>query len=436
MIRKALPVLMILFFLFSGCSPSRGTAVSRPGKALPSVREGTLVSAGEESFTVLTGEGETLSLSRSGLLLKIQGQNPRPGCPVKFWETHATVCACIADFSELSPQEKADRLLQVMTTEEKVGQLFFAQYPAGDAAALAARYHLGGYVLMGREFQNQTPESLRQTVEICQQSSSIPLLIGTDEEGGTVNRASFYPAFREEPFLSPRALFAEGGWEKIVSDTQEKCQLLSSLGINVNLAPVCDLSDQPEDFIYDRSFGGDPEETSQYIRLVTQTMEETGMGFVLKHFPGYGGNGDTHTGQIIDTRPLSQFWQADFLPFLAGIDKKNGAVMVSHNIMAALDPDRPASLSPAVHKLLREELGFEGVIITDDLTMGAVNGYTTPERAAVEAVLAGNDLICCSDFETQVPAVLEAVAAGEISMELIDSAARRVLLWKIQLGLL
>ena len=224
----------------------------------------------------------------------------------------------------------------------------------------------------------------------------------------------------------------------MVSDAQEKCALLKAMGINVNLAPVADVSTDPVDFIYDRTLGRDAQTTADYVADVVTAMRESGMGSVLKHFPGYGNNVDTHTGIALDQRPMETFEESDFLPFSAGIEAGGGttAVLVSHNIMAAVDETLPASLSPAVHQLLREELGFDGVAMTDDLAMDAVAAYAADGAVAVMALEAGNDLIITTDYRTQIPRVLEAVNNGTLAEETVNTACRRVLAWKQALGLL
>ena len=167
-------------------------------------------------------------------------------------------------------------------------------------------------------------------------------------------------------------------------------------------------------------------------------MAADNMGSVLKHFPGYGSNADTHTGIAVDQRSLESFRTSDFLPFSAGMDAGDGktAVLVSHNIMTAVDDTLPASLSPAVHQLLREELDFDGVVMTDDLAMDAVAAYSESGAVAVMALQAGNDLVLTTDYRTQIPKVLEAVETGTLSMDTINAACRRVLTWKQTLGLL
>ena len=347
-----------------------------------------------------------------------------------------TVDAVPKETAEQTPLQRATQLMEEMTLEEKVGQMFIARCPEEDTAEKVAQYHLGGYILFARDFENRNPETAAATTQSYQDAADIPLLIGVDEEGGTVNRVSLYPAYRSSPFQSPQALYTEGGFEAIEADTKEKCELLQSLGINVNFAPVCDVSQDPADFIYRRSFGADAFLTAQYVQTVVQAMNSSGMMSVLKHFPGYGNNADTHTGIAYDNRPYETFLDSDFLPFEAGIKAGAEMVLVSHNIVNCIDPDLPASLSPAVHQILRDTLSFSGVIVTDDLAMDGIRDFTGDKEAAVLAVKAGNDLLCCTDFETQIPAVLDAVESGEIDEEQIEDSVVRILLMKIEEGLL
>ena len=349
---------------------------------------------------------------------------------------------------ELAAQQ-IEELLSSLTLEEKIGQLFFVRCPAESAVEDIATYHLGGYVLFGRDFQDDagnwlTEEQFTQTIagyqDAAQADSGIPLLIGSDEEGGTVTRASRDPNLFAKPFRSPQGVLAEGNGNGnvLAEDAWEKNSRLLALGINVNLAPVADVSTDPADFIYDRSMGQDARTTADYVADVVGAMKDCGIGSVLKHFPGYGNNVDTHTGIAVDQRPLETFETADFLPFSAGMKAGGGttAVLVSHNIMTAVDDTLPASLSPAVHQLLRQKLGFDGVAMTDDLAMEAVAAYAEDGAVAVMALEAGNDLVITTDYRTQIPKVLEAAENGTLSPETIDTACRRVLTWKQALGLL
>ena len=339
---------------------------------------------------------------------------------------------------EEARQQRIWDLISSMTLEEKVGQLFFVRCPADSAVEDVSAYHLGGYILFGRDTKDRTANELIQTIQRYQDAAAIPLLMGVDEEGGTVVRVSSNPHLRSEKFASPQRLYALGGMDRILADTREKNVLLRALGFNVNLAPVADVSTDPGDFIYDRAFGQDAAATSDYVSAVTGRMRADGMGSVLKHFPGYGDNADTHTGIAVDIRPYEDFVNGDFLPFLAGMAAggDTAAVLVSHNIVECMDPDLPASLSPAVHNLLRQDLGFDGVVMTDDLAMDAVGAYAGDGAVAVMALQAGNDMVVTTDYRSQIPKVLEAVENGSLEEAAIDAACRRVLRWKQALGLL
>ena len=342
--------------------------------------------------------------------------------------------------------EQVETLLGSLTLEEKVGQLFFVRCPAENAVEDVHTYHLGGYILFGRDFQDSsgnwlTEEQFTQTIQQYQAAASIPLLIGSDEEGGSVTRASRNPnLFPNGSFHSPQYLLShqQESHNVFSADAWEKNNALLRYGINVNLAPVCDVSTDPSAFIYKRTLGQDALATASYVTSVVTAMRDCGMGSVLKHFPGYGNNADTHTGIAVDDRPYEDFVNGDFLPFSAGIESGGAmtAVLVSHNLVECMDADLPASLSSNVHRILREELGFDGVVMTDDLAMDAVAAYAEDGAVAVMALTAGNDLVLTTDYRTQIPKVIEAVENGTLDEAAIDAACRRVLRWKQTLGLL
>ena len=332
--------------------------------------------------------------------------------------------------------KKAKELLSTMTLEEKVGQMFFIRCMKDSALEDLQNYKVGGFILFDNNIKDETKESLTQTLSNYQSNSKIKLLIGIDEEGGIVNRLSWYPEFRAVPFYSPQELYNEGGYPLVASDTKEKAELLKSIGINMNLAPVCDVSVNPNDFIYPRTFGMDALETSKYIETVVNTMNENKIGSALKHFPGYGNNVDTHTGISVDERSYESFQNSDFLPFKAGIDAGASSILVSHNIVKSMDSNLPASLSPSVNKIIRNELKFDGVIMTDDLQMSAIKEYIGDSTSAVLAIIAGNDLIIASDFDVQIPSVLESIRAGEIQEDRINESVLRILKLKFDLGII
>ena len=334
------------------------------------------------------------------------------------------------------PPDPIREIISSMSLQERVGQLFLARCDASVAVEHTAQYHLGGFVLFGQDFEGQTPDSLREKLISYQNAAKIPLLIAVDEEGGTVTRISSYPAFRSSRFPSPRTAYSQGGMEGALLNEDAKCTLLASLGINVNLGPVCDITTDPNAFMYQRSIGLNPEESSRFVSDTVAIMNAYRIGSALKHFPGYGNNTDTHIGIAVDSRPLEELEGKDLLPFAAGIESGCDAVLVSHTIVQCLDPELPASLSPTVHRYLREAMGFEGVILTDDLIMQAITDQYGAGEAAVLAVLAGNDLLCSTDYVTQYEAVYAAVLDGRIDIDVLNAAVRNVLEWKIQLGLI
>lgn len=328
--------------------------------------------------------------------------------------------------------ESAQVKLDNMTLEEKVGQLFLVRYDKNMALSWINDYYAGGYILFAKDFDNHTKESIKEELSSLNKNSKIPMVFAVDEEGGYVTRVSRYKAFRDEKFPSPRDVYDSLGVEGLESIEKEKGELLLSLGINLNLAPVADVSVDSNDFINIRTFNRDAKETANLIGLMVDYANEVGISSSLKHFPGYGNNVDTHTGVAIDERSYDNFLNNDYLPFEEGIKRKVPSILVSHNIIKCIDSEYPATLSKMiVTGELRNKLNFSGIIITDDLSMGAVSSYVDDNSAAVLAINAGNDLIITSDFVNMYNSVIMAVKSGKIKMETIDTAVRRILAWKI-----
>ena len=338
-------------------------------------------------------------------------------------------------------EERLNARIAEMTLEEKVGQLFFVRCPETGAAEDVETYHLGGLLLFGRDYKDAngdwlTEDDFTAALASYQDAAAIPLFIGSDEEGGTVTRASRNPNLFSSPLKSPQELYAAAGMDGLLEETLRYNERLKALGINVNFAPVCDVSTDENDFIHARSFGKDAQATADYISRVVPEYESAGVACVLKHFPGYGNNVDTHTGIAVDERSYETFETSDFLPFSAGIAAGAPFVLVSHNIVNCMDDTLPASLSPKVHEILRGTLGFDGLIVTDDLAMDAVRSYAQDGSVAVLALRAGNDMIVTTDYQTQISQVIAAVQAGEIDEREIDAHVYRVLYEKQALGLI
>ncbi|MGN1122740.1 MAG: glycoside hydrolase family 3 N-terminal domain-containing protein [Eubacterium sp.] len=334
---------------------------------------------------------------------------------------------------EQAVEERAEQILEGMTLEEKVAQMFMVYMPSENATKIQKKYQFGGYLLFANNFKNNSYEKKQSQIKAYQKASKINMLIAVDEEGGTVNRVSLYKQYRSSPFLSPRRLYNNGGWKRIKNDTRSKCDLLLDLGINTNLAPVADTAYNSSNYIYSRSFSTDAEKTAKYIKIVVREMNKKNVVSTLKHFPGYGNNGDTHSSIIRDKRKKSTFVNRDLIPFQSGIDTGCDMVMVSHNIVECFDKRNPASLSKKLHTYLRREMGFDGVIISDGLGMRGVMDFVggSKEEAAVRTVLAGNDMLCTASYKTQYPAVLKAVKDGRIKESQIDKSVKRILILKL-----
>ena len=334
--------------------------------------------------------------------------------------------------SEVEESKVIEDRLATMTLEEKVGQLFWARVPSDHQIEDLQSYHLSGYILFGRDFEGRSIEDIKALTKGYQAAAKIPLLIGSDEEGGTVTRIS---SILETPFQSPMALYQQGGMDAVLSDTKQKAELLKSVGINAGLFPVADLARNQSAFIYDRTIGQDVQTTASYVQQVVEELKKSKVGSTLKHFPGYGDNGDSHTAIIQDNSSLDELRQADFLPFQAGIDAGADSVLVSHNILSKIDTV-PSSISPKITDLLRKELHFKGVIMTDDFDMAGIVDFVSQDEAAFQVIVAGNDLILGSSYQTQIPYLLKKISSGELTEERIDESVRRILTWKYDLGLL
>lgn len=323
--------------------------------------------------------------------------------------------------------------LATMTLDEKIGQLFLVRYPSGNEAEILKQYKFGGYLFFEKDFKGKTEEEIKEEIANLQNISNIPILTAIDEEGGKVVRASSNSNLREEKFKSASELYTLGGFDKIKEDTIQKSEFLYNLGVNLNLAPVVDVCTNPNDYMYERSFKQDANLTAKYAETVINASKNGKVSYVLKHFPGYGNNTDTHKGISVDNRTYEDIMQNDILPFVSGIEAGAEAILMSHNIVTSIDPNNPVSLSLHLHEILRKDLGFTGIIITDDLYMGAVS---TDEEAVVKAILAKNNLIIVTDYEKSINDIKKAIQEGKINEDLIDKLAVEVLAWKCYKGMM
>ncbi len=327
----------------------------------------------------------------------------------------------------------AKRKIEKMTNNEIIGQILLVNYPSSDSISFLKEYPVAGFIFFEKDFKNKNTEQVINMIKNAQKASKIPLLTAVDEEGGSVIRVSSNSKLIDKPFASAKDLYQEGGFDKIKEDTIAKSKFLYRLGLNLNLAPVVDISLDEKDYIYPRTIGLDAEKTSTYAKTVILASKNTGVSYTLKHFPGYGNNQNTHTQSSKDTRSLESIMKNDIKPFEEGI--KNGAesVLVSHNIVTSIDENNPSSLSLKVHSLLKNDLGFTGIIITDSLDMEAVANIP---NHITKAILAGNDLLIVSDYQKAFEEIKNALENNTLSLDLLKEHATLVLAWKYYKGLI
>lgn len=330
--------------------------------------------------------------------------------------------------------DEAEKIMEEMTIENKISQLFIIDYRTplyGNNPS-----YIGGMILYGDFFSSNDVESAKAYVNTLQNQSKVKYAIAVDEEGGTVSRISSYKQFRSSIFLSPNKLYKKGGLDLLLETEDEKDKLILSMNINLNLAPVADVSTDSEDFMYDRTLGVNAEETATYIAEVTKKAKDNGLATCLKHFPGYGNNEDTHTGVVTDTRDLSVFINSDFKPFVAGIEAGTPFIMMSHNIMASVDSEYPSSLSKKVIRILKEDLNYSGIIMSDDIAMYALLSYNIDNSVATLALEAGNDMIMSSNYSAHYRELVNAYKDGILTEERINYSVRKIIAWKLAYGII
>lgn len=334
--------------------------------------------------------------------------------------------------------KEAEQIIKTLTLEQKIGQLFLARYEANKTDKFVNELNVGGFVLFGADFNNKTEDiksNLKRLEELSASKTSLKLAYAVDEEGGTVCRISSHKDKRETRFPSPQNLYNEGGLEKIKEINKEKIELLRKHYININLAPVADFARSNKSYIYNRTLGQPLETTCDYIKSDTSVYVGLNFSSCAKHFPGYADAKDTHIGPYVDNRTIEEFENIDFKPFIAGIKSNITMILVNHNIVPCLDSKHPCSLSEAWHKKLRS-LNFSGLILTDDLAMGAIKNYTGEYPVSILAVLAENNYILTSSFEEHFNEVLNATKKGILEEKKIDEIIKKNIAWKIMyLGL-
>ena len=345
-----------------------------------------------------------------------------------------------------------EEMLGDMTLEEKVCQLFMVTpealtgvgtvTQAGTATQEAVNaYPVGGVIYFSQNLQDpdQTRTMLENTQRYAMERTGIPIFLSVDEEGGQVARVGSNSAFGVEKIGNMSDVGSRG-------DTQEAYEIgstigtyLSDLGFNMDAAPDTDVLTNPENQVVKyRSFGSDPELVARMAAAELKGLNDQGIIGMYKHFPGHGGTtADSHEGYAYVDDTQEELKSGAFIPFQDGIDNGIQVIMVSHISCPNVTGDNtPATLSEMmITDILRGEMGFDGMVITDALNMGAITAQYSSSEAAVAALNAGaNMLLMPEDFQSAYKGVLSAVESGTVSEARIDESVRRILEVKVSLG--
>lgn len=335
----------------------------------------------------------------------------------------------------LTIDEKVDKTVESMSQTEKLGQMVMIGIQGtkvdDDSLYMLNQYHMGGVILFDRNMDS--PEQVKQLTSDLQAQSNekVPLFIGIDEEGGDVVRM----AEKLTPPPSQKEIGATGDIEQAKTWAIKTAKSLKDMGINVNFAPVADVGSNDK-----RSYSTDTNTVIDFVRAATKGYQQENIIYSLKHFPGIGkGKVDSHIDSSSIDVAKEILMTEDILPFKTIIDESDPNdyfILVSHLKYPALDEEYPASLSSKIMTdLLRNEFGYKGIIITDDMEMGAVANHNDFRSIGVKAVKAGADIVLvCHEYEHQQEVylgLLDAVNSGEISQERIDESVKRIIKVKL-----
>lgn len=344
----------------------------------------------------------------------------------------------------------AAELLESMNLEEKVYQLFIVTPEeltgvssatiAGEATREAlSKKPVGGLVYFANNILN--PEQITAMIDASQSYSEIPLFIGVDEEGGMVSRIGSNPEMEASTFDNMWVYGQNGDTSAVYDIGATIAEDLLKFGFNLNFAPIADVLSNPNNTaIGRRAFSADPYVAGEMAAAFVNGSQDMGVIATLKHFPGHGAtDADSHHGMAISERTLEELKNGEFIPFKIGIDAGAGMVMVAHISVPEVTNDyTPADLSyMMVTQLLREELGFEGVVITDSQSMSAITDYYTSAEAALQALQAGVDIILMpQDLTAAAQGIIDAVNEGILTIERIDESVMRILTLKYEYGII
>lgn len=392
-------------------------------------------------------------------VVKFMPKNSRPAAP----EVDSTEVTESTESSEISvntekpeavvtPEtQQAVDFVAGMTLEQKIAQMFvitpeaLTGYPnvtaAGDTTKTCYQQKpVGGIIYMEENLlgSEQTTKMLTDMQAIAEETTGLPAFLSVDEEGGTVTRIAKNEAFGVNDVGNMSEIGASGDTSKAGQAGVTLGTYLKALGFNVDFAPVADVLTNPDNTVIGtRSFGSDPQTVADMVSAELQGLQSQGVYGVVKHFPGHGGTaGDSHEAAVTLDKGIEDLMATELVPFERAVQDGVSFVMVGHiSVPSVVGDDTPASLSQMmVSSVLREQLGYDGIVITDALNMGAVTGNYSSDQAAVLAVNAGVDMLLMpQDYEAAYNGLLAAVQEGTISEERIDESVVRIVRVKLSL---
>jgi beta-N-acetylhexosaminidase len=345
---------------------------------------------------------------------------------------------------QMTPQQYINLIVQHMTLDEKLGQMIIVQFVGPtyslDISTMISQYHVGAALLFTANDNIYNKGQLKELIQQMQSNTAIPMIVAIDQEGGTVDRLMAL----DGPRSAAASIGATNDPEKAKAAGIQDAKDLASYGFNLNLAPVVDVTNVYNPQLYDRTYGNNVALVTKMAQAYLQGLQQSGKVLgTLKHFPGLGDvSVDPHSGVPDLYRSKSDLEAIDWAPYRALIQQGNVyAILVTHEIVHAIDSSVPSSLSyKVVTGILRDELGFQGVIVTDSLTMEGITAYYSEDQAAAMAVEAGSDLLMGpttpADVASMIQGIKQAIDAGTISQQRIDESVRRILMLKYQMGLL
>lgn len=350
-------------------------------------------------------------------------------------------------------EERVTQYLDQMTAEEKAAQLFIILPEAlmkdvdtvtaagEDTQKAITRTPVGGFIYLEGNLDSrvQVKTMLENVQTYSMERIKLPMFLCVDEEGGSVARIAKSGKFDVEQFNDMSVIGARGNEDEAYEAGRTIGTYLSDMGFNLDFAPVADVLTNPENQVVNkRSFGSDPALVTSMASAVARGLEEQGICAVYKHFPGHGGTtADTHEGYAYTDKSLEELKKQELAPFQAAIDGGAKIIMVGHiSLPNVTGNDTPASMSSQIiSDLLRKQMKYDGIVVTDALNMGAVTEQYSSAEAAVQTVLAGSDLVLMpKDFDEAYQGMLRAIEDGTISEERLDESLRRIL--KIKLSMM